>query len=91
MHLSAIKEYCTHNSQDCTRLCLVQLLDCYNYSYNCSLIALKCMQLPIQNVTGFRKTDPNHTIAILRITNLKYLITHCEFLRLGCSHTKFTV
>ena len=33
-------------------------------------------------VTGFRKTDPNRTFGILRITNLKYL-THCESLLLA--------
>ena len=31
----------------------------------------------LQIVIGFRKTDPNHTFGILRITNSKYL-THCE-------------
>ena len=41
-------------------------------------------------VTGFRKTNPNRTFGILRITNLKYL-THCESLLLGCSHAKFAV
>ena len=41
-------------------------------------------------VTGFRKTDPNRTFDISRITNLKYL-THCESLLLGCSHAKFAV
>ena len=38
-------------------------------------------------VTGFRKTDPNHTFGILRITNL----TYCESHLLGFSHAKFTV
>ena len=46
--------------------------------------------VPIINVTGFRKTDPNGTFGILRITNLKYL-THYEFLLLDCSHAKFIV
>ena len=41
-------------------------------------------------VTGFGKTDPNHTFGISRITNLKYL-THCESLLLGCSHAMFAV
>ena len=41
-------------------------------------------------MTGFRKTDPNRTFGILRITNLKSL-THCKSLVLGCNHTKFTV
>ena len=41
-------------------------------------------------VTGFRKTDPNCTFGISRITNLKYL-THCESLLLGCSHAIFAV
>ena len=42
-------------------------------------------------VTDFRKTDPNHTYDISKITNLKYLI-HCESLLPGCSHAKlFTV
>ena len=41
-------------------------------------------------MTGFRKTDPNCTFRISRITNLKYL-THCESLLLGCSHAKFVV
>ena len=36
-------------------------------------------------LTGFRKTDPNCTFGILRITNVKYL-THCESLLLGCNH-----
>ena len=36
-------------------------------------------------VTGFMKTDPNHTFGISKITNLKYL-THCESLVLGYSH-----
>ena len=30
------------------------------------------------------ETDPNRTLGISRITNLKYL-THCESLLLGCS------
>ena len=41
-------------------------------------------------VTGFRKTDPNCTFGISRITNLKYL-THCESLLLCCSHAIFAV
>ena len=41
-------------------------------------------------VTGFRKTDPNCTFGIWKITNLKYS-THCESLLLGCSHAKFTL
>ena len=40
-----LKNNCTHNSRNCTRLCLVQLLDCYLYNY--SLIARKYMRLPI--------------------------------------------
>ena len=44
----------------------------------------------ISIVTGFRKTNPNHTFGISRITDLKYL-THCESLLLGCSHAKFAV
>ena len=43
-----------------------------------------------QNVTGFMKTDPNHTFGISRITNLKHL-THYESLLLGYSHAKITV
>ena len=35
----------THNSQNCTRLRLMQLLDCYSYNY--SLIAHKYMRLSI--------------------------------------------
>ena len=45
MHLSALRNNCTRNSQNCTRPHLVQLLACYSYNY--SLIALKCMRLPI--------------------------------------------
>ena len=41
-------------------------------------------------VTGFGKTDPNHTFGISRITNLKYL-THCESLLLGCTRAIFAV
>ena len=41
-------------------------------------------------VTGFRKTDPNFTFGISRITNLKYL-THCESLLLCCNYAKFTL
>ena len=40
-----LKNNCTRNSQNCTRLHLVQLLDCYSYNY--SLIALKCVWLPM--------------------------------------------
>ena len=40
--------------------------------------------------TGFRKTDPNRTFGISRITNLNYL-THCESLLLHCSHAIFAV
>ena len=47
-------------------------------------------QLLTINVTGFRKTDPNCSFGISRITNLKYL-THSESLLLGCSHTIFAV
>ena len=52
----------------------------YMYIYVCACV----------RVTGLRKTDPNLTFGISRITNLKYL-THCEYLLLGCSHAKFTV
>ena len=43
MDLSAIKNNYTCKSQNYTKLCLMQSLDCYSYSY--SLIALKCMRL----------------------------------------------
>ena len=42
-----LKNNSTRNSQNCTRLCLVQLLDCYSYNY--SLIKCKYMQLPMQS------------------------------------------
>ena len=47
-------------------------------------------QLFASYVTGFRKSDPNHTFGISRITNLKCL-TNCESLLLGCSHAIFAV
>ena len=47
MYVCAIKNNCTCNSQNCTWLCVVQLLDCYSYNY--SLIAHKYMRLPIHS------------------------------------------
>ena len=41
-----LKNNCTRNSQNCTWLRLVQLLDCYLYNY--SIFARKSMWLPIQ-------------------------------------------
>ena len=41
MHLSAIKEYCTSNSQVIAQGKSECSIDCYEYKY--SLIALKCM------------------------------------------------
>ena len=41
-------------------------------------------------MTGFKKTDPNRTFGISRITNYNYL-TCCESLLLSCGHAKFAV
>ena len=73
----------------------------HNQHYICKLLFSTCadQQTDIQTyrqtdrqtyVIGFRKTDPNCTIGVSRITNLKYL-SHCESPLLGCSHTNFTV
>ena len=49
-----LKNNCTRNSQNCTRFCLVQLLDCYSYSY--SLIVYKYMRLPILILVYIKKS-----------------------------------
>ena len=47
-----LKNTCTRNSQNCTRLCLVQLLDCYS-GVQLFFNALQCVQLPILILTIF--------------------------------------
>ena len=60
-------------------------LVCKIYLYELSNRVFYCTY-----VTGFRKTDPNRTFGVSRITNLKYL-SHYESLLLGCSHAKLPV
>ena len=70
-------------------------IDIAGSSYDCidhhrkKIIRGSCA-IAIIIVTGCRKTDPNRTFGISRITNFKYL-THCESILLRYSHAKFAV
>ena len=59
-----LKNDCTRNSQYCTWLCLVQLLDCYSYNY--SLIARKYMRLPIQ-IAPYVMLDALEALKLMRL------------------------
>ena len=73
----------------------LQVADTCSYSRNstklgeCRLIDPQLCDSQLY-MTGFRKTDPNRTFGILRITNLKYS-ADCESLLLGSTHGEFTI
>ena len=61
------KSNCTRYNQNCTWLCLLKLVYCYSYKY--SLIALKCMWLPIHIMHTCRSWWVDY----------KKLITYCSY------------
>ena len=83
MHLSNIKEYCTPKSQNCTWLCLVQLLNCYSYNY--SLIALKCTRLPIL-IKLINETNYTIGVAIVQLLTVNLM----EFSKITLVYAAYT-
>ena len=79
--LSAIlQNNCTHNNQKCTRLCLVQLLDCYWYNYS----LIKCNYL--YKIYVHQKQDQSAIYSCKKNNNHVLIVAHDPLTLNTCSH-----